>query len=261
MIPEDFHTHTTFSDGRSSPAEMAEAAAARGLSRLGFSDHGYTSFDTGCCMPRERVSEYQKTVAALKDVWRGKLEIFCGVEQDFYCDFPAEGFDYVIGCVHYLKLDGGYYCVDDRLETLLEITDRFFGRDPYGMVEEYFRTEARVVRQTRCDLIGHFDLIAKLNERYRLFDVSHPRYLAAWKAAADALLETGKPFEINTGGMSRGWRSVPYPAPDIVRYLAERGARFVLSSDSHQTDTLCYDFAEQAHAAAARGARVVRFEI
>lgn len=261
MILEDFHTHTLFSDGRASPAEMAAAAAARGLSRLGFSDHSYASFDPEVSMARERVAEYRETVAALKDAWRGKLEIFCGVEQDFYGDLPAEGFDYVIGCVHYLKLEGDYYCIDDRVETLREITERFFGGDPYGMVEEYFRTEARVVEQTRCGLIGHFDLIAKLNERYRLFDPAHPRYLAAWRAAADALLETGRPFEINTGGISRGWRSVPYPAPDIARYLAERGARFVLSSDSHRPDTLCFDFAEQAAAAAALGARVVRFEV
>lgn len=261
MILEDFHTHTDFSDGRPSPEEMAEAAAARGLSRLGFSDHGYTSFDPAFCMAKERVAEYRKTVAALKDTWRGKLEIFCGTEQDFYCDAPAEGFDYVIGCVHYIKLDGGYYSVDDTVETLREMTERHFGGDPYGLAEEYFRTEARVVEQTRCDLIGHFDLIAKLNERYRLFDTSHPRYLAAWKAAADALLETGKPFEINTGAISRGWRSAPYPAPDIMRYLAERGARFVLSSDSHRTDTLCFDFEEQAAAAAALGAKIVRFDV
>ena len=245
----------------SSPGEMAEAAAARGLSRLGFSDHGHTSFDEGCCMPKERVSEYQKTVAALKDAWRGRLEIFCGIEQDFYSDFPAEGFDYIIGCVHYLKLDGEYYCVDDTVEPLREMTERHFGGDPYGMVEEYFRTVARVAERTCCGLIGHFDLIAKLNERYRLFDTAHPRYVSAWKAAAEALLATGIPFEINTGGLSRGWRSVPYPAPEIVRYLAERGARFVLSSDSHRTDTLCFGFAEQTAAAAALGARVVRFDI
>ena len=261
MILEDFHTHTTFSDGAAPPEEMAAAAAARGLTRLGFSDHSCASFDPEVSMARERIAQYRETVAALKEAWRGKLEIFCGIEQDFYSDFPAEGFDYVIGCVHYLKLGGEYYCVDDKVESLREMTERHFGGDPYGMVEEYFRTEARVADETRCGLIGHFDLIAKLNERYQLFDASHPRYIAAWRAAADALLETGKPFEINTGAISRGWKSVPYPAPDITRYLAERGARFVLSSDSHRTDTLCFGFAEQAAAAAALGAKVVRFEI
>ena len=260
MILEDFHTHTLFSDGFASPAEMAEAAAARGLSRLGFSDHSYTAFDPEVCMARERAVQYRETVAALREKYRGKPDLFCGIEQDFYSDQRAEGFDYIIGCVHYLKLDGGYYCVDDKPETLREMTEKYFGGDPYGMAEEYFRTEARVVEQTRCDLIGHFDLIAKLNEKYPLFDTAHPRYIAAWKAAADQLLETGKPFEINTGGLSRGWRSVPYPAPDIIRYLAGRGARFILSSDSHQTDTLCFGFDQQAAAAAALGAKIVRFE-
>lgn len=261
MILEDFHTHTNFSDGRNTPREMAEAALSLGMARLGISDHSYTSFDTEACMAKERIAEYREAVAALKEEYRGRLEIFCGIEQDFYSDFPAEGFDYVIGCVHFLKLDGGYYCIDGKVETLREITERFYGGDPYGMVEEYFRAEARVVEKTRCDFIGHFDLIVKLNEKYRLFDTAHPRYVAAWQSAADALLETGKPFEINTGGIARGYCSVPYPAPDILSYLADRGARFILSSDSHRTDTLCFGFAEQAEAAKAAGATIERFVI
>ena len=96
--------------------------------------------------------------------------------------------------------------------------------------------------RTRCQLIGHFDLIAKLNEREHLFDEEDPRYVAAWRKAADVLLRTGLPFEINTGAISRGYRTEAYPALPIRRYLRDHGARFVLSSDSHQKETLRYDF-------------------
>ena len=35
------HTHTTFCDGRDTPEAMARAAAAQGLTTLGFSGHSY----------------------------------------------------------------------------------------------------------------------------------------------------------------------------------------------------------------------------
>ncbi|MBQ0005173.1 MAG: hypothetical protein KBS68_04840, partial [Clostridiales bacterium] len=89
---------------------------------------------------------------------------------------------------------------------------------------------------------GHFDLISKVNEKDHLFDEHHPRYVAAWQKAADKLLESGRPFEINTGAISRGYRTQPYPSLEMIEYLKERGASFVLASDSHNTETLCYDF-------------------
>jgi putative hydrolase len=40
VVKFDFHTHTRYSDGTCSHAEMAEAAAARGMMALAFTDHG-----------------------------------------------------------------------------------------------------------------------------------------------------------------------------------------------------------------------------
>ena len=36
---------------------------------------------------------------------------------------------------------------------------------------------------TKCDIIGHFDLITKFIEQDPCFDVRHPRYVKAWQAA------------------------------------------------------------------------------
>ena len=90
-----------------------------------------------------------------------------------------------------------------------------------------------------------------------LFDEEHPRYVRAWQAAAEKLLASGLPFEINTGAISRGYRSVPYPAPPILRYLGQRGARFLLSSDSHAPGTLCFGFESWRRQAEAWGCRFI----
>ena len=102
-------------------------------------------------------------------------------------------------------------------------------------------------------IIGHFDLITKFNEGGRLFDESDPRYTDAWTAALDRL--TGPAinelpekdrliFEINTGAMSRGYRTSPYPSGEILTEIARRGIPVILSSDSHDKSTLLYGFDE-----------------
>ena len=91
-------------------------------------------------------------------------------------------------------------------------------------------------------IIGHFDLVKLFNRDESgapgvLFDEADPRYRAAWQKAADALLTTGVPFEINVAAAAKGLGEC-YPSPDIVAYLAARGARFVFSSDAHRTERL-----------------------
>ena len=238
----DYHVHTRFCDGKASPAEMAEAALAQGLERLGFSGHSRTFFDESWCMSREGTEAYRREIGELKKSCAGKLDILCGVEQDFYSGESTAGYDYVIGSVHYVHAGGGYLPVDESPALLRAGAEKAFGGDIYAFAEAYFETVGRVSEIPGCSVVGHFDLIAKFQEKEPLFDERHPRYIAAWQAAADRLLESGLPFELNTGAISRGFRTLPYPAPDILRYLAARGARFLLSSDSHAPETLCFGF-------------------
>lgn len=238
----DLHVHTTFSDGHSTPEEVVCAAIAAGMTVLGFSDHSYTAFDTRYCIPLSKIQAYRNAVSALKNRFKNQITIRCGIEQDFYSEEPTDGYDYVIGSVHYIRAGGQYIPVDEGADILKDAARRHFGGDIYALIEEYYRTVAELPEKVRPDIIGHFDLISKFNEKNRLFDENHPRYVAAWQAAAHRLLEAGIPFEINTGAISRGYRTTPYPAAPIRDYLRQRGARFLLSSDSHHAATLCYGF-------------------
>ena len=251
--------HSSFSDGENSPEELVRRAQEKGMTHLGISDHGYAPYDTDCCIPLPLLAEHWDCLRALKLRCRDTLALYCGIEQDFYSDTPTEAYDYVIGSVHYLLCEGIYFAVDDTPERLRELCARGYGRDFYALAEDYYQTVGAVYERTRCDLIGHFDLISKFNEKVPLFDPAHPRYVAAWQGAADRLLATGRPFEINTGAMSRQWRTEPYPADPILRYLASRGARFVLSSDSHSAENLCFAFPEQLRRARRLGLELCPF--
>ena len=257
MIRGDFHVHTAFCDGSADPETMVRAAVERDLPAIGFSGHSHTAFDESWCMSAAGTQAYRAEIARLKTAYAGQIAVYCGVEQDLCSDAPAAGYDYVIGSVHYLAFDGEYLPVDESAAHQADAAARHFGGDIYGFVEAYYRQVARVQAATGCGVIGHFDLVSKFNEAGALFDEAHPRYVAAWQSAADALLASGALFEINTGAIARGLRSVPYPAPPILDYLIARGARFLLSGDAHRPEGLCFGCADWGAWAAARGAVLV----
>ena len=238
----DIHTHTTYCDGKSAPREMVEAAIEKGLSCIGFSGHGYTYFDERYCMSIPNVIKYITEINQLKEEFKGKIEIRCGVEQDYYSNFSRMGFDYIIGSVHYIKVNDEYIAVDDSADVLLDAVNKHFNGDIYSLCEEYFRCVSDVVAKTGADVIGHFDLISKFNEGEKLFDESHPRYVAAYQAAIDRLVEYSIPFEVNKGAISRGYRTHPYPSRKQIEYIAEKGGTVVLTGDTHSAENLCFEF-------------------
>ena len=236
--------HTCCCDGKNTPEEMVQSAIKKGLSTVGISGHSYTFFDESYCMQREDIPRYLAECRYLRAKYFDQIHVLCGVEQDYYSDYPTDDFDYVIGSVHYVKAGEEYIPVDESIAILYSAADKHFNKDIYALCEAYYKTVSDVVNKTSCDIIGHFDLISKFIEREPLFDTNHPRYVAAWRKAADELLKTGVPFEINTGAISRGYRSEPYPSDAMIDYIRERGGRFVLSSDAHSAENIGFRFEE-----------------
>lgn len=242
MILEDLHTHTTYCDGNNSPEEMILAAIDMNMDTIGFSAHSYTFFDERYCLKKERTEEYKSEIKSLKNKYKNRIRILCGIEQDFYSDMPTNDYDYVIGSVHYIKVKNEYIPVDDGNDILQNAANVFFNNDIYSFLEEYYKTVSDVVKVTQADIIGHFDLVSKYNDGNVLFDANNNRYINAWQTAVNKLVTYSTPFEINTGAVSKGYKSTPYPSEDILQFLIEKNARFIMSSDSHSNKTLCFGF-------------------
>ncbi len=236
MKTRDYHNHTCFSDGKNTPEQTVVAAIEKGLKVIGISDHSYTDFDTGYCMKPEQMEAYIGEISRLKEKYKDKITVLCGLEQDIFSAPPEWEFDYIIGSVHYVKADGEYIPVDASAKHLKEGADKHFGGDIYALIEEYYRLVATVADKTKANIIGHFDLITKFQEKEKLFDEQNERYVRAWKAAVDQLIEADLPFEINSGAISRGYRTTPYPAPEIKEYILQKGGKLVFGSDSHRAD-------------------------
>ena len=244
MILEDFHVHTNLCDGLCTAEDMVLEAIDKGMTRIGFSGHGYTPFDASFCMSQENTIEYQKQINGLKEKYKDKIEIFCGIEQDYFSDEPKFSPDYIIGSVHYVEKDGSFLAIDESEESFVGIAKEFYGGDYYQVAEDYFSLVSDVVEKTNADIIGHFDLITKFNEGNKLFDTQNPRYVKAARDAIDKLIPYEKPFELNTGAISRGYRTEAYPENSLLSYIKEKGGKVILSSDSHSMATLCYEFSK-----------------
>ena len=243
ITKSNLHTHTTFADGKHTAEEVVLSAIDAGMGVLGFSEHSFHPHPTVFGMESpERQEEYRQEIERLKDVYADRIKILCGIEQDSHSGIPTDTYDYVIGSVHYIKLGGEFCCVDLSAQTTIDAIKKHCGSDPVAYAKAYFEAVASVEKDTQCDIIGHFDLLTKFDERAAIFDTSDPRYIKAGLEALDALLEKDVIFEVNTGAMSRGYRTTPYPAPIFLRRIAEKRGNVVLSSDAHNKNHLTYGF-------------------
>ncbi len=243
MNPYNYHTHTTFSDGKNTPREMIEMALERGFHSLGISDHALTLFDPGWSVGEDRQEEYVREISVLKEEYRGRIRVFVGLEQDALAVSPPSGLDYMIGSVHWLRKKEHYLQLDQSRQVLADGIRDLYDGDADALAEDYYQLVAAYSADPAVGVIGHFDLITKFDEHDPLF-LPTARYRAAWQTTCDKLLDAGKIFEINTGGISRGFRSEPYPSREILSYLGSRKAKVILSSDSHTTENLGYGFDE-----------------
>ncbi len=248
LLKVNLHTHTVFCDGKNTAEEMVLSAIDKGFDVIGFSGHSYTPFDESYCMSIADTDRYIQEIHRLREKYKDKISVFCGIEQDYYSDQPTDMYDYVIGSVHAFYKELGekqdYIYVDNNIDIIKQAALDFYDGDFLALAEDYFAAVAKVAEKTHCHIIGHFDLLTKFNELDPVFDENHPRYIEAVDKALSTLLPTGAIFEINTGAISKKYRTTPYPSANILKKIKEGGGRITLNSDSHATDTLDCGFAE-----------------
>lgn len=242
MIPQNLHTHTVFDDGTASVMDMAQAALDAGLKSLGFSGHSPLPYRDSWEIKPGQMPAYLAAVDQAKEAFRGRLSIFSGLELDSASEFPEEPLDYVIGSIHHIIKDGQYLSIDYKPAVSRDILDVHFRGDRDAMAAAYFAQYEAIAQNPRVDIVGHFDLLSKFDEVTDLFDCNAPAYRDAAMAAMEVLLRADKIFEVNTGAMSRGYRTAPYPNKSLLQELYTRGGRVLVTSDSHATTTITHAF-------------------
>lgn len=250
------HTHSSMCDGKDSLAEMARAAFEAGAVSFGASGHSHTPMpeDEGQVLPVD-MTAYRSEVLRLREAYAGRMDVLLGIELDNCADVTAESFDYWIGSVHRLRdPEGGWHVVDWNFETLERCFQEKFSGNSLILIRQYY-DEVRRMAERKPTILGHIDLIAKFNEDGYFFDKDDPRYRAAALEALHAASPGETLLEINTGAMSRGYRSVPYPAPFLLREWRDMGGKIILTADAHSAGAIVYGYAQAVELARAAGFR------
>ena len=243
MIRSNFHTHTVFCDGKSTAREMVEQAIRLGFTSLGFSGHvgGHECLTTYSMSDKDHAA-YLAEIAKLKEEYADRIKIYCGGELDLFSETDPTRYDYTIGSAHHIKKGDRYLSVDESAEIERRNVDTFYGDDFDAYCEDYFKAVVECVKRFSPTFIGHIDLCMKFAEINGRTET--PRYLEAARAAITELCKFDIPFEINTGAISRGYRSTPYPSESLLRMIKSAGGRIMINSDCHHADWLDCAFVE-----------------
>ena len=244
----NYHTHSTWCDGKDAPRKVIQAAVAKGFAEIGFSSHAMLpQDDVDWVLTPEKAPRYAKEIRLLAEEFRDSIRVLCGVEADYIpggatpsrAAYAAIAPDYIIGSIHFIKApDGAVFAVDHTPQILADgIRDHFEG-DAVAYVKAYFAAVRDMVAQFDFDIVGHPDLVRKFNAKHPYFDERADWYREELERTAEAIAASGKLVEVNTGAISRGWLGDAYPSPAFRRMLRERGVRFILSSDAHAADAI-----------------------
>ena len=241
------HAHSNFCDGKDTPEVMVKRAVELGFVSIGISSHAPTWWDKyEFSIHPDQVEAYQQELRRLGHVYGDRVEVLVGVEHDSLGIPVGEGYDYVIESVHAIEADGQLCFIDWDLEKSNTAIRECFGGDPYAFSKAYFHACAKAYEDHPAQIAGHLDLVTKFNERAPMFDVEDPRFLKPALEAMDCALSRGLIPEVNTGAISRGYRTSPYPCVPILKYLKERNAPIVVTSDCHDANYLDCWYSEAA---------------
>ena len=256
-ICSNAHTHTTFCDGKSTPEEQVLSAISKGFVSLGITGHAFTAFDLSYCMKLEEYPAYLGELERLKKLYGDRLDLVIGMEQDLYrvispVDFqlpPSASKEelpirYRIASVHYIRDEQNdrYYEVDLSADELESCKNEMFGGNGLKMAERFYQESVRNAFEGQGDILGHFDLIRKLNDGGRFFDEDSPEYQRIALSALEEAAKAGIPFEVNTAGYRNGKKNQPYLTIWMLRKLAELKAPVIITSDCHVADQLDFQF-------------------
>ena len=212
-----FHCHTSYSDGKASIAEMAEAAHARGWRYLGIADHSQYAGYAGGLSPDE-IRQQHDEIDAWNEREGKRVWLFKGIEADIlpdgrldYDDQPdlLASFDYIVGSVH-----------------------SSFGLSTEAQTQRFLR----VIQNPYLTFLGHLTGRLLLSRKGYTIDID---------AVLSAAAERGIAIEINSDPhrMELDWRHWP-KAKGL-------GIRTALNPDAHSPRQL--DFVRYGMAIARKG--------
>lgn len=232
----DYHMHLERGPfSRERALQFLDTARSRGVTEIGFSEHGHCFPENRHMLPVDWASAdlqtYVNLVQSLKDEG---LPVKLGLEMDYVpgheadiADFVAKApFDYVIGSVHWLGDFG--FDIPDNMALWQQL-------DVDAVYDQYFKVLSQAVRSGLFDIIGHPDVIKVFGFR----PVERPD--EAWNGFLAAAKESGVALEVSAAGWYKRVGEM-YPDPAWLPTIKAAGIPITLASDAHEPEEVGRSF-------------------
>ena len=207
-IKGDLHNHSTYSDGKNSIEEMAEAFMKRGYKYFGMTDHSPSLGVTGG-LNKEKIKKQWKEIDDLNKKFKGKITILKGCEVDILKEL-----DVVIISAHlHQKLDH-----DEQTKRLIKAIENPYSNvlgHPTGRLINR-RPEMQYDMEKVMKACVEHDVALEINAQPLRLDLSD-KYIRAAK-------ELGAKFVINTDSHNT-------ITPEYIEYGVKMARRGWLTKD------------------------------
>ena len=248
----NYHTHTVFCDGCAEAICFVDEAIRQGVASLGFSAHAPVNFPTNWTINPAQVGAYYDEIHRLKREYADRLDIYCGLEADFFPDILPEvrslysgyQWDYIIGSVHFIGKypNGQRWCIDGPHEEFLDGWHKIMNCDPLLPIQQYFKSTREMVHTMRPDIIGHMD---KIKIQYRpdcLVPDTHPFFCEQVMATLEEIAATDCIVEVSTRGIQKGQTEDYFPGRWVIAEMYKMNIPVTICSDAHAPFSLTFGF-------------------
>jgi len=194
----DFHTHTRYSDGACSHAEIAEAAEARGLQAIAFTDHG-PELSVG--VQREKMSQMLQDIKIARE--DADIPLLASIEAN------------VMNGYGILDVEGDFIKKLDFLSIGIHDIEKVdFGDNAH----EYLLRATKAIERQRVDVFLHpfyfnVDLLPRLSKK----EIEDFVDLAA---ARNVAMEINAKYKV--------------PGDEFIKLCLKKGVKFSIGSDAHR---------------------------
>ncbi len=253
MRATDYHVHTArCGHAGGATRDYVLQAISRGLDEIAITDHVPLWFlpgddpEPGLAMSRAELPGYVEEVLALREEFRGRIDVLLGIEAD-YAEGHEEGlrallapypWDVVLGSVHYVA--GGWIDAPGAAA-------RHEREGSANLWNEYYRLVAKAAGSGIYDVMTHLDLPKKFGHR------RPAECVAAEEAAVGSIRAAGVAVEVSSAGLRKPVGE-EYPGPALLSKLVVAGVPLVFSSDGHAPAEVAWGLEQVVAAAKAAGA-------
>ena len=235
LIDTDSHTHP-FQGRRDYDGmrEYAEAAVARGLKRVVFTEHAPLDpcfgFDSGHYLDEREYETYLACAERCRAEFSGVLDIGIGIEADYH----PRNLDHVANLKRSYPLDyvGGS----------LHLHARFWKDETAGLSgDAYFACALdrtlELIESGVYSTLNHLDFF-----RWKHDDYDPRRCEERIRDIFAAMVKHDVALELNTSGIRKNFASF-LPCPEVWRWSLEYPLRRVYGSDAHKPEFVASDLA------------------